>query len=160
MDLVLKSYLAKHNISYKLHKHPAVFTVEQSKKEPAIQGIPGVRTKSLFLKDEKGKFYLVSMAGEKRLNIRALEKHLKVKHLQFGSPEELKSELKLAPGSVSIFSLIHTSNTRLIIDKDVWNAEIAGFHPNVNTATLVIDHENLEKFCNSLKCKKEVLELE
>jgi len=160
MDIQLKEYLAKHKIKYKIHEHPAVFTVEQSKNIEAIQKIPGMRSKNLFLRDENHNFYLVCMLGEKRLNIKTLEKKLGVKKLNFASAEDLKFELNLTPGSVSIFAMINAKNTKLIIDKELWDAEITGFHPNINTATLEIQHKDLEKFISSLKCSKEILKLE
>ncbi len=83
------------------------------------------------------------------------------KKLYFASPEELKGELNLTPGSVSIFGMINSKgNTKLIIDQDIWDAKEIGSHPNINTATLVITHENLEKFCLSLDKKPEVISLE
>ena len=47
----------------------------------------------------------------------------------------------------------------LIIEKEVWDAEIVGFHPNVNTETLEIRHDDLERYYNSLNNRKEILEL-
>jgi Ala-tRNA(Pro) deacylase len=159
MDEHLKDYLQKHKIDYILHKHNAVFTVDESKNNLEIKNIPGVRTKSLFLKDEKNQYYLVCMPGEKRLNIKALKAQLNVKEIHFSSPAELRTELHLTPGSVSIFGMIHAKNTILIIDKSVWDAEVTGFHPNINTATLEVNHADLERFVNSLNQKKLILEL-
>jgi Ala-tRNA(Pro) deacylase len=158
MDEKLRDYLSSRNISYKIHEHPAIFTVEESKK--LIKDKTYFHSKSLFLRDEKGNFYLVSMNAHKRLNIRHLEKHLNVKKLFFASPEDLKQELNLTPGSVSIFGMIYSKNTFLIVDKELWNAKTVGFHPNINTATLEISHENIGKFYNSLNSKKEIIELD
>ncbi|MBS3071488.1 prolyl-tRNA synthetase associated domain-containing protein [Candidatus Pacearchaeota archaeon] len=150
MDHELKIYLEKYNINFIEHKHLAVFTVEESKKIKL--NYTGAHTKSLFLKDENSKFYLICMAGEKRLNIKFLKSYLNVKDLQFASSDELKRVLNITPGSVSIFCLINTTKrVHLIIDKQIWNEKTVGFHPNVNTATLEISHKNLEKFYNSLK---------
>ncbi len=154
MDPHLKEYLTKHHISYELHEHPAVFTVEQSTKLKL--NVPGLHTKNLFLKDEHAHFYLMSMSAEKRLDLKKLKQYLQVKHLSFGSPEELKGELNLTPGSVSLFGMVHATNTQLLLDKDVWNAATVGFHPNINTATLVLSHASLEKFCKSLVARWEV----
>src|SRR3989344_7538665 len=157
MDPNLKSYLEKHNIQYKNYEHPAVFTVEESKKIKI--NIPSLHTKCLFLKDENSKFYLVAIPAEKRLNILFLRKKFNLKKLHFASEEELKYNLNLTPGSVSIFGMIYSKSVYLIIDKSIWDANKAGFHPNINTATIVLDHSNLEKFYNSLKSDKEVLGL-
>ncbi len=157
MDKNLLTYLKKYNINYKIHEHPPVFTVSQSIKLK-LQ-INCLHTKNLFLKDEKGRFYLVCMAAYKRLNIKKLEEHLKVKKLKFSSSEELKKELNLPPGSVSIFGMIYAKNTHLLMDKEVYSASSSGFHPNINTATLEIDRVSLEKFYNSLSCSKEVINI-
>jgi len=95
----------------------------------------------------------------KRLDIKSLRKVLNAKKLHFASAEELKSELNVSPGSVSIFALINSKNVKSIIDEEVWSAEITGFHPNINTSTLEISHENLEKFILSTKHKPLILEV-
>lgn len=159
MEENLKKYLLKNNVNYVIHKHKAVFTVNESKEEPEIKFIPGLRTKSLFLRDKNKNFYLVCLPGEKRLNIKFLKEKLDVTELHFASPEELKIHLNLTPGSVSIFGMINAKNVLLILDEEVWQADITGFHPNINTATLEISHKDLEKFINSLNCKKLIIKL-
>ena len=157
MEKSLKEYLKKIQFQYTLHKHPAVFHVSESK--DLKKDIPGMHTKSLFLRDKEGNYYLVCMRGEKRLDMKHLESLLQVKKLTFASPEELKSELNLTPGSVSIFGILHAHHTQLIIDKELWEAERVNFHPNINTETLEFTHEHLETFYNSLRTKKEILDL-
>ena len=157
MDNRLKSYLKKQDIDYKIHKHSAVFTVDESKKINI--SIPGLHCKTLFLKDNNSNYYLIGMEANKRLDIKKLRKHLDIKKLQFASPEELKKYLDLTPGSVSIFGMINAQEVMLILDKQVWFAEIVGFHPNINTSTLEISHHNLEKFYNSIKADKKIIEL-
>lgn len=159
MEKYLQDYLEKHNIVYKVHNHKAVFTVTESHLDEDIAKIPGLRTKNLFIKDESKQFYLVCMPGEKRLDMKKLKSELKVKEIHFASAEELKSELNLTPGSVSIFGMINAKNVKLIIDKKVWAAEITGFHPNINTQTLEIKKEDLHKFLDSLKVEKIILDL-
>ena len=158
MDKKLKDYLEEKGIAYKQHNHPAVFTVEESKK--VIKEYSYLHTKNLFLKGEKGDFYLVCLPAEKRLDIRFLEKYLHIRKLRFGTPEELKVELNLTPGSVSLFGIIYSTKTCLILDEKVYHAEKTGFHPNINTATLELDKENLRRFIDSLQCRKEVVRLE
>ena len=121
--------------------------------------IPARHTKCLFLKDEHERFYLVVLPAEKRLNMKVLRKKINVRKLHFASPEELKNELHLTPGSVSLFGMIYAQTVNLIIDKELWDANAVGFHPNINTSTIVVNHENLEKFYKSLRGKKEILEL-
>jgi len=159
MDRKLKKYLDKNNIRYIVHKHKAVFTVEESRE--LKKEIPGLHCKTLFLKDSKNRFYLVGLPAEKRLDSKKFRKYIGAKKVRFGTSEELNKEIKLVPGSVSIFGAIYIKdkNTRLIIDKEVWQADRVGFHPNINTMTLEISCKNLKKFYDSLDCEKEILEL-
>ena len=84
---------------------------------------------------------------------------VKMVSITLAVPEELKKELHLTPGSVSIFGMIYSLSVFLIIDKVLWSSALVGFHPNMNTSTLVLDHENLVKFYNSISARKEVIEL-
>ena len=154
----LREYLEKNKINYVLHKHKAVFTVAESGKDENIMKIPGMHCKTLFLKDDLERFYLVGLPAYKRMDIKKVEKYFGLKKLRFGSKEEL-DKIKLEPGSVSIFGAIYSSEVILIIDKDVWDADIVGFHPNVNTETLEVKHEDLERYYNSLDNEKEIMKL-
>ena len=158
MDPDLKSYLDKNNVKYIEHKHLAVYTVEESKK---IKKDTGLHAKCLFLRDKKKNYYLIALPADKRLDIKALCLVLGVKKLNFASPTDLKEMLNVTPGSVSIFTLVNpdSSDVTLIMDQEVWKAKSVGFHPNINTATLELDHESLERYYNSLPNKKQILEL-
>lgn len=158
-DKKLESYLRLRGITYVSVKHPAVFSVEESKTLRERFSPACMHCKTLFLKDETGRFYLVGMNAYKRLDTKRIERHLGIKKLRFASPIELKQELNLTPGSVSIFGIIYSPQTYFILDEEVWNAERAGFHPNINTETLELMHEDLEKFYHSLSNKKEILML-
>tara|TARA_Y100000310_G_C20630414_1_gene788334 strand:- start:228 stop:707 length:480 start_codon:yes stop_codon:yes gene_type:complete len=159
MDSKLEKYFEEYGIGYEEFKHKAVFTVQESKE--LKKDIPGLHCKCLFLKDSLGKFYLIGLPALKRLDIKSLRKKLEVRKLHFASSEELFDKLSLKPGSVSIFGLVNDKerDVKFILDKEVWDAEKVGFHPNQNTATLVLKHEDLEKFYNSVENDKRVIEL-
>ena len=157
MDKLLEKYLKNNNIGFVKYEHRAVFTVSESKE--LKKSIPGMHCKCLFLKDDAEQFYLIGMPAEKRLDIKNLIKEFGVRKLHFASAEELWSKLKLKPGSVSIFGIVNNShkNVFFILDKEVWNAGAAGFHPNINTSTIVLKHEDLERYYDSVKNKKRVI---
>ena len=159
MDKLLEKYLNENEIKYIEHRHKPVFSVEESR--GLKKNVPGLHCKTLFLKDDKGRFYLVGMPAEKMLDSKNFRKHFHVKKIRFGTPEELKEKVNLVPGSVSIFGAIYIQDNevKLIIDKDVWESDKVGFHPNINTATLEVKHGDLERFYNSLKCDKEIVKL-
>ena len=87
------------------------------------------------------------MGHEKRVDLKALGVVLDTK-LSFGSPEDLKSLLGVEPGSVTLFGVLHDvdQTVDVIIDRDVWEAGALQCHPLVNTATLVIKTEDMERF--------------
>ena len=158
MNKDLFDYLKSHGISYKEYHHPAMFKVADEEKIKA--NIPGMKSKNLFLKDSNGKFYLIIWEAYSKLPINKLKKRLKVKDLEFASPEELKSKLNVLPGSVSIFAMINAKDAHLIIDSRLWLSELSGYHPNDNTSTLVISKANLHNFVLSLKIQYEVVSFE
>ena len=159
MDNALEEYLHRHKIGFREYEHRAVFTVDESIE--LKKSIPGLHCKCLFLKGSNGRFYLVGMPAEKKLDIKKLREYLGVRKIHFASEDELFDKLKLRPGSVSIFGMINniSLDVALIIDKNVWSADAVGFHPNLNTSTLVLKHIDLERFYNSVKNDKEVIEL-
>jgi len=134
-------------IAYERHEHPAVFNAEDASKywDP----IHGTQCKNLFLRNKKGdKHYLVVLEISKRADLRELVKLVGDDRFSFGSPERLMAELGLTPGSVSPFGLLNDADgsVRVLIDADLRGAERLIFHPNINTASVVISWTDLEKF--------------
>jgi len=157
MDKKLGECLENNRIKYILHRHLAVFSVEESQKLKI--GIPGLHCKTLFVKTESGKFYLIGLPAEKMLDNSKLRKCLGIKKFRFGSVEELKNIIGVLPGSVSIFGAVNSKKVGLIIDRYVWESKIVGFHPNINTETLEIKHFDLEKFYESLENEKYIFDV-
>ncbi len=86
----------------------------------------------------------------KQLNIKQLEQLLKQGKLSFASEKRMLKYLGLKPGSVSPFGLINDTDkhVQLFIDEDLLHTERLSFHPNINTATLVISTEDFLKYLN------------
>jgi Ala-tRNA(Pro) deacylase len=134
-------------ISYERHEHPAVFTAADASQfwDP----IPGVQCKNLFLRNKKGdRHYLVVVEIGKRVDLKDLVRTVADDRLSFGSAERLMAELGLTPGSVSPFGLINDADgsVRVLIDQDLKGAERLIFHPNINTASVVLSWRDLERF--------------
>ena len=134
-------------IRYERHEHPAVFNAEDASKfwDP----IPGLQCKNLFLRNKKGdRHYLVVLEISKRADLKDLVKVVGDDRLSFGSPERLMDKLGLTPGSVSPFGLINdaTGSVRVLIDADLRGRDRLIFHPNINTASVVVSWADLEKF--------------
>lgn len=137
-------------IRYERYEHPPVFTAE----EAAVHWAPlaGTKCKNLFLRNKEGnRHYLVILEISKAADLRQIVKFVGDDRLSFGSPERLMNELGLTPGSVSPFGLINDEDgsVRVLIDADLRGAERLIFHPNINTASVVVSWQNLEKFLAS-----------
>ena len=140
--------LEEIGIAYEKYEHPAVFTVEEAEKYARGDG---AHSKNLFLRNKKGnKHYLVVSETSKKINLKELELKLQKKNISFASPERLKVYLGLTPGAVSPFGLINDKNkeVQVIVDNDLLKSPKQGFHPNTNTATLVISTDDFKKFLN------------
>jgi Ala-tRNA(Pro) deacylase len=143
----LYRFLADAGIDYQRHEHPPVYTVPEA--ELHWEGIPGAHCKNLFLRNKKGNHhYLVILLSDKTADLHKLTRLLGEDRLSFGSPERLMEHLRLTPGAVSPFSLIHNhaKDVRVVIDQDLKNHQQVSFHPNVNTATITISLPDFTRF--------------
>lgn len=157
-DPALLSFFEKHSLSYDYFEHEAIFTVEQGKQ--LKENLPGLQTKNLFLTDKKWAYYLVSIESSKRLQINQFRRLVEAKDMTFASAAELHELFGLAPGSVSVFWLIHEpKNLVLYLDQDLWNADTIGRHPNRNDATIIITHDTLVQFLDSVTIPYKVITL-
>jgi Ala-tRNA(Pro) deacylase len=134
-------------IPYTRHEHPPVFTVEEAQEHWA--SIAATHCKNLFLRNKKGvTHYLVIAESTKPVDIASLTAKLNEDRLSFASPERLATHLGLTPGSVSPFGLVHpgSRDVRVIVDADLRQSREVAFHPNINTATIVLAWSDLERF--------------
>jgi Ala-tRNA(Pro) deacylase len=134
-------------IAYQRYEHPAVFNAGDASKH--WDAIGGVQCKNLFLRNKKGdRHYLVVLEISKRADLKDLVKIVGDDRLSFGSPDRLMARLGLTPGSVSPFGLINDAegSVRVLIDRDLKDADRLIFHPNINTASVVLSWADLERF--------------
>jgi Ala-tRNA(Pro) deacylase len=138
--------LAELGIATTTLDHEAVFTVAESSK--LERELPGGHTKNLFLKDKKGKLYLVVALGHAHIDLKALPRAIASDRLSFGKPELLMEVLGVPAGSVTPFALINDKArlVTVILDADMMRHERLNFHPLENTATTNIAREDLVAF--------------
>ena len=108
-----------------------------------------MQCKNLFLRNKKGdRHYLVIVEISKRVDLKDLVKIVGDDRLSFGSADRLMAQLGLTPGSVSPFGLINdpAGSVRVLVDRDLKGADRLIFHPNINTASVVVSWADLEKF--------------
>lgn len=139
------------NIAFEVHEHPPLDTIEI-----ALQywkDIDSMHCKNLFFRNHKGnRHYLVIIKDTTLFSIRSLEKKLKQGKLTFGSEKRLMKYMGVKPGSVSPFGLINDTahHVHLFIDVQLQKADKISFHPNDNTASIVIAYTDLLMFLDEM----------
>ncbi|MEI6887393.1 MAG: YbaK/EbsC family protein [bacterium] len=147
----VEDFLKTNSIEYILHEHKAVFTTNEANE---INDIPGLQCKNLFLKTKKGdRFYLVILPANEKLDLKNFGNQIIQSKLTFGSKEELKNSLGVEAGSVSPFGLLNDKLhiVNVYVSKLVMDADIVGFHPNRNTATLELTRKMFSKYLNLIE---------
>ena len=139
------------NISYKEIKHTPVYTIEEMDALGNIFENAKI-CKNLFVRDQKGKrHFLVVLPEEKRAPLADIAVKVGSTKLSFASPERLMKYLKLEPGAVTPLSIINdeSGEVEVVFDEDLKKEELLGVHPCVNTATILLTPDDLEKYVTS-----------
>jgi Ala-tRNA(Pro) deacylase len=156
----LYELLWKLSVVFEYHEHPPLATIEDAKIH--WKDLDSGRCKNIFLRNHKGnRHYLVILEHLSQLNIHDLEKKLKQGKLSFASDQRLMKYLGISPGSVSPFGLINDKehHVHIFIDEKLNEFERLSFHPNINTASLVIKKEDFIRFLNSMGNSYEFIKL-
>lgn len=143
--------LKELKIEFEVFDHPPLDTIEIALKY--WRDINAVHCKNLFFRNHKGKkHYLVIIKDTTPFSIHSLEKKLKQGKLSFASEKRLQKYLGVLPGSVSPFGLINDNDhhVHLFLDEQLQNAYKISFHPNDNTASLVIRYTDFIKYLQSM----------
>ena len=102
--------------------------------------------KNLFLCNrQRTEFYLLTMPGSKPFQTKVLSHQLGTTRLSFAPPELMESTLRCTPGSASVLGLAYDTEqrVRLVMDREVHDAEWFGCHPCKNDASLRLRTEDL-----------------
>ena len=143
----LYELLERLSIKFEYHEHPPLATIEEARIH--WKDYNSARCKNIFFRNHKGdKHYLVILEHLRQLDIHDLEKRLRQGKLSFASDQRLKKHLGVEPGSVSPFGLINDTehHVHLFIDEKLNESERLAFHPNINTASLVVSKSDFLKF--------------
>lgn len=131
-------FIKDKNIWYEITEHKAVFNMaELSQVEIPY---PEYDAKNLFVRDDKKRnYYLITVKGDKRVDLKEFRKNNATRPLSFASEHDLMSIMNLIPGAVTPLGLLNDNELKVILylDKEFLNdKQIIGVHPNDNTATL------------------------
>ena len=148
------------NIDFEYYERPPAPTIEEAKKY--WKDLVATHCKNIFFRNHKGnRHYLVVLEHTQDLDIHDLEKRLKQGKLTFASPQRMMKYLGITPGSVSPFALINDkeNHVHVFFDENLKNSEKISFHPCINTASLVVQFSDFEKFMKWVGNSYEYLKL-
>lgn len=160
-ELNVYSLLNKLGIQYQTLCHEAAHTMEQCAEVEKVLGAP--ICKNLFLCNrQQTQFYLVMLPGGKVFKTKQITSQLGCARLSFAGEEHMVNLLHIHPGAVSPMGLMNDTEKKvmLVIDKDLFNNDIFGCHPCVNTASLKLSLKELvEIFLPAVGHEHRVVEL-
>jgi Ala-tRNA(Pro) deacylase len=142
----LFALLDRLGIAHQTVSHPPLFTVEQSRR---LRGtIPGGHTKNLFLRDKRGRVFLVSALEDAAIDLKRVHHRLGTGRFSFGSAALMRELIGIEPGAVTPFALVNDTAGRVavVLDAPMMRQERLNFHPLVNTMTTTIFRDDLVKF--------------
>ena len=139
--------------------HAAVFTVAES--DQLEHELPGGHTKNLFLKDAKGRLFLVVAESHAQVDMKKLHKLIGCARLSFGKPDLLEEKLGVTPGSVTAFSAINdeAGEVQVVVDESLMAFDTINCHPLTNTATTAIARDDLIRFLRATGHEPRIMSL-
>ena len=133
------------NIWYEITEHKAVYNMEELKEIDIPY--PEYDAKNLFVRDDKKRnYYLITVRGNKRVDLKEFRNKNGTRPLSFASENDLLNIMNLKAGSVTPLGLLNDKDNKVqfYIDKDFMkDKHIIGVHPNDNTATVWLKVEDL-----------------
>ena len=154
----LSVWLKANGVTHTAHDHPAVFRVEEGLDLKA--DLPGAHTKNLFLKDHKGRLWLISARQDTVIDLKRAAAAMGSGRLSFGNETLMWETLGVRPGSVTALGLINDTDRRVtfVLDQRLWDADIVNFHPLTNTATTALDQAAFRRVLDLLGCQPLVVD--
>ena len=138
-------YLKRKNIWHEITEHKAVYNMEEVSR--ISLPYPEANAKNLFVRDNKKRnYYLITIKGEKKVNLKEFKIRNNTRSLSFATEEELLSILKLEKGAVTPLGLLNDQEIKVefYLDDSFLNyPQLIGVHPNDNTATIWLNTRDL-----------------
>lgn len=137
------SFLKENNIEFEAVEHKAVFNMDELGDVELPH--PEWEAKNLFVRDDKKRnYYLMTVKGAKRVDLKDFRKKHGLRALSFASADDLLEIMKLTPGSVTPLGLLNDSERRVKFYLDAeFEDGMMGVHPNDNTATVYMKADDV-----------------
>ena len=138
-------FLKSKNIWHEITEHKAVFNMEEL--NDIDLPYPEADGKNLFVRDDKKRnYYLITVKGDKKVNLKEFREKNNTRALSFASENDLMDIMNLIPGSVTPLGILNDKDLKITfyLDKEFLNDKgLIGVHPNDNTATVWLKVKDL-----------------
>ena len=153
--------LDEKGLWHEITEHKAVYNMAELSEVECPY--PTADAKNLFVRDDKHRnYYLITVRGDKRVDLKAFRRAHGTKPLTCASPEELGDILGLIPGAVTPLGALNDTEhrTQLFLDRAFLDEPgLIGIHPNDNTATVWLKTEDLIALLQEYGASVELVEL-
>ena len=143
-------FLTSRGIEYEVTEHGAVFNMEEMSHVELPH--PEADAKNLFVRDDKKRnYYLITVKGDKRVDLKKFREGHGTRPLSFASENDLMSLLGLIPSAVTPLGILNDSErkVKIFLDEELVNGGLIGVHPNDNTATVFLPFSAVQKYIES-----------
>jgi len=85
---------------------------------------------------------------EKTVDLKSLSSLMGLSSMTMASPDRLKRYLRVDPGSVTILAAINDTEKKVevVVDRALWHSQSFLCHPLINTSTLAISKQGIQRF--------------
>lgn len=145
-EIRVYDFLDLLGVEYQRIDHEAAMTMETCEEIDKVLGAK-ICKNLLLCNRQETEFYLLLMPGDKPFKTKFLSAQIGSARLSFAKSEYMEEFLDITPGSLSVLGLMNDKEMRvqLLIDEDVLKEDYFGCHPCINTSSLRIRTEDLEK---------------
>jgi Ala-tRNA(Pro) deacylase len=145
----LLARLQSLGIDAKTSTHPPLRTVEDSKR---LRGeLPGGHVKNLFLRDKRGRHWLLTTLEDTKVDLKAMAQRLEAGKFSFASHDALRALLGIEPGAVSPLAVINDTDRQVtvVLDEDLLAHDPLNVHPLRNDRTTALSSADLQRFLSA-----------
>ena len=146
-------------ITHRTVSHVPVYTVAESRELRA--DFPGGHSKNLFLRNKKGRMWLVTCHENRQIDLKALGERLGAGRFSFASADRLMRYLGVIPGAVTPFAVVNDRErvVSMVLDEALLAFDPLHFHPLDNAMTTAVSADDLLKFLEHASHPPEIVDL-
>jgi len=147
-------------VAHETFAHAPVFTVDEAKRHRPAPG--GLHTKNLFVRNKKGRMWLVTLDEDRAVDLRALGDRIGAGNLSFASPERLRRHLGVEPGSVTPLAVMNdlASEVTLVLERALAESPVVWCHPLTNDRTIRLAGPDLVRFLTATGHAPDLIDLD